>query len=66
MQLDLPVSHSKDQFEGAIAQDSLVIHDQIESGTAQSCLVKLIYWCNAARPTCLALVGSVRGRYRAS
>ena len=37
MQLDLPVSHPQDQFEGAIAQDSLVVHDHIEGGTAQVC-----------------------------
>ena len=43
MQLDLPVSHSQDQFEGAIAQDSLVVHNQIEDGTAQVCLVNLNY-----------------------
>ncbi len=39
MQLDLPVSHSQDQFEGAIAQDSLVVQDHFEGVIAQDSLV---------------------------
>ena len=39
MQLDLSVSHSQDQFEGAVAQDSLVGHVQFEGAIAQDSLV---------------------------
>ena len=43
MQLDLSVSLSLNQLESAVAQDSLVVHNQIEGGTAQVCLVNLNY-----------------------
>ena len=39
MQLYLPVLHSQDQFEGAIAQDSLDVHSQFEGAIAQDSLV---------------------------